>query len=654
MVCNQPPGGWANLHRAPRPLLVDEGAPATKHCRDWLWSLPCALAPLPAQPVMHSLEHATFISPAPPESNDRMHLSKTSTNSWGSLLLAPVRLTPLQSTMRDMSSGNSSLSIRSSAGPSAPRNARPGFASSVDMAELSSTDTSAVETAASASTPRAIAQPPSTAPRAIGSALTDAIQSELASRWPSRYCHVDDNALVLNTVPSSEDRQKKLIRLTIESAQRFAILTSYSINPAKDPKPGNVSGTTFAMLEALARKQHDKDFTFVLFYNENKLLENSVIATMLYQNVVTNMSLKSEANGPRTTTWPAVIEAYNRQQTDDRLRIGSVKCGIYFVAAKAKGLAGSHHNKFCVNDQGIAATLGASIANRTKDNWMDGGCITVSSRLATSQRDYFLSDLLGGHSVKCAQMRMDGERPTMSPVKDLAPIRALADIDVRSPLDLEGPGKEAAVESFRDVLSSADVPLEGTRHKVLWIQNPSDSAKNMLSARGRIEDKPIGHALSRVFRSAEAGETIDLACGRVGTEAFALIGKALSKGCNVNILINKKKRALVERRARCLYANSTTMPPGQLTVREYAPNEHLMQQQSLGARQMQGLHAKNYVLTRNNGSYVVMTGTYNLDGQSHYRSTENLMMIETKDTALRKALFDELHEGSEVPSGKAA
>lgn len=44
-----------------------------------------------------------------------------------------------------------------------------------------------------------------------------------------------------------------------------------------------------------------------------------------------------------------------------------------------------------------------------------------------------------------------------------------------------------------------------------------------------------------------------------------------------------------------------------------------------------------------------MTGSYNLDGQSHYRSNENLMVFETTDATLRKALFDDLYEGSDSP-----
>jgi hypothetical protein len=285
--------------------------------------------------------------------------------------LAP--LTTLQpSATHDAPSGNSLPSTRASSGSLPPRNARPGLARA-----------SVQETAACA------------APPAVG-AFTEALHADLAGRWPSRYCHRDDNAFVLRTVPSSEDRQRKLVRATIESAHRFAIITSYNINPAKDHEPGKVSGTTFAMLESLARKQHDKDFTFVLLYNRNKLQENGAIAALLSQNVTANMSLKSTVHVPGTTTWPAVIDAYNGQQPDEGLRVGRVKCGIYFVAAKAKGLAGSHHNKFCINDQGLAATLGASIANKTKDDWMDGGCIAVSGSLAASQRDLFVDELMGG------------------------------------------------------------------------------------------------------------------------------------------------------------------------------------------------------------------------------------------------------------------
>jgi phosphatidylserine/phosphatidylglycerophosphate/cardiolipin synthase-like enzyme len=169
----------------------------------------------------------------------------------------------------------------------------------------------------------------------------------------------------------------------------------------------------------------------------------------------------------------------------------------------------------------------------------------------------------------------------------------------------------------------------------------------MFSMRGRIEGKPIGRAFAMVFRSAAAGDTFDIAGKKVGTESFSLIAKALSKGCHVNLLVNHGCRMWVEYRARRLYADRAAMPPGRLTIRHYAPNEHLVRQQNLNAGKEHILHAKNYVLTRRDGSCVVMTGSYNLDGQSHYRSNENLMVFEAPDAGLRRALFDDLHGGSD-------
>ncbi len=197
------------------------------------------------------------------------------------------------------------------------------------------------------------------------------LQAELSQRWPARFCHVDDSALVLDTVPSSEDRQKRLIHLTIESADRLAIMTSFSIHPTKDHEPGHVSGTTFAMMEALARRQHDPDFTFVLLYNDNKLQRNAAIAAVVGQNVTANMSLRNESRVPGTITWPSVVRAYNAMQADDGLKIGTLRARVYFVAAKARGAAGSHHNKFCINDRGVAATPGRKHRQQNQGR-MDG------------------------------------------------------------------------------------------------------------------------------------------------------------------------------------------------------------------------------------------------------------------------------------------
>ncbi|GKS86025.1 hypothetical protein AVMA1855_17755 [Acidovorax sp. SUPP1855] len=234
----------------------------------------------------------------------------------------------------------------------------------------------------------------------------------------------------------------------------------------------------------------------------------------------------------------------------------------------------------------------------------------------------------------------------MAPVKDLAALQALADIDVRSPLDMGGPGAEATLARFQNALNGAGVPLKGGQHKVLWVQNPSDGYKNMFSTGGHIEGKPIGRAIASIFRSAVAGERIDIVGKKIGTEALAMIKEALSKGCNVNVLVDPSSRSWVEYAARHFYAEKTAKLRGLLTVRHYEPNARLAREHHLDTEHEQVLHAKNYVLTRNDGSYVLMTGSYNLDGQSHYRSNENLMVFESTDADLRKSLFDDLYDGS--------
>ncbi|GKS91867.1 phospholipase D-like domain-containing protein [Acidovorax sp. SUPP2539] len=480
--------------------------------------------------------------------------------------------------------------------------------------------------------------------------FTDGLHAELIAAGKAAYCHRDDHAFVLTLAPTSEDRQKKLIRMTIDSAEKFAIITSFNVNPAKDHDPEKISGTMFAILESLARKQHDKDFSFVLFYNDNKLQTNAVISAVVGQNVTTNMSLRSSSRTHATTTWPAVVKAYNRQQTDASLKITRPLCNLYFVAAKAKGVAGSHHNKFCINDKGVAATLGASLANKTKDSWMDGGCVTLSQPLAARQRDYFLDELIGRHTVHGGQLQVnsDGEL-VMEKMKDLSRIQALGTVDIESPLDQAGPHKEQAVARLRDSLAQAGVEFDGAAHKVLWVQNTSSGYKNMFSTRGHIEGKPIGQVMSRFFSGAQPGETINIVNKTIGSEGMALITDALARGCNVNVLINEDNRAALERAARKFFAHPASSPVGTLNLRHFAPSETLATAQHFNTAEQAVGHAKNYILERQDGSSIVMTGSYNLDGQSHYRSNENLMLFETRGHAVKNALFDDLYNGCDSP-----
>ncbi|SFD98768.1 PLD-like domain-containing protein [Paracidovorax konjaci] len=462
---------------------------------------------------------------------------------------------------------------------------------------------------------------------------------------PPRFFHLDPSTLVLDTVPSSEDRQKRLIRLTIESADRLAIMTSFSVNPAKDHVPGQVSGTTFAMLESLAKRQHDADFTFILLYNDNKLQRNALVAAVVGQNVTANMSLKTESRLPGTTTWPEVVRAYNRQQTDEHLRLGNVRCRIYFVSAKARGAAGSHHNKFAINDRGIAATLGASIANKTKDGWLDGGCIAIGSGLARSQRDYFVDELIGNHAISCGRLLCNGDEAAMQPLARPADtFKALKQVQIRSPFGSDS--RVADQERMLDAFDNTGIAFRGGKHKVLWMQNPSNGYRNMFSTGGRIEGKPIGFALAKIFGSAGSGDRLDIAGKKLGTEAFALIGKALARGCDVNILVDVSSRKIADLAATQLYRRTTNPPVGTLTIKHYAPEPQWAQTLRINMDSELVLHAKNYLLTRADGTCVVMTGSYNLDGQSHYRSNENLMVFETRDDRLCRALFEDIRQGS--------
>lgn len=480
--------------------------------------------------------------------------------------------------------------------------------------------------------------------------FTDGLHAELIAAGKAAYCHRDDHAFVLTLAPTSEDRQKKLIRMTIDSAEKFAIITSFNVNPAKDHDPEKISGTMFAILESLARKQHDKDFSFVLFYNDNKLQTNAAISAVVGQNVTTNMSLRSSSRTNATTTWPAVVKAYNRQQTDASLKITRPLCNLYFVAAKAKGVAGSHHNKFCINDRGVAATLGASLANKTKDSWMDGGCVTLSQPLAARQRDYFLDELIGRHTVHGGQLQVNGEGElVMEKMKDLSRIHALGAVDIESPLDQAGPHKEQAVARLRDSLAQAGVEFDGAAHKVLWVQNTSSGYKNMFSTRGHIEGKPIGQVMSRFFSGAQPGETINIVNKTIGSEGMALITDALARGCNVNVLINEDNRTALERAARKFFAHPASSSVGTLNLRHFAPSETLAAAQNFNTAEQAVGHAKNYILERQDGSSIVMTGSYNLDGQSHYRSNENLMLFETQGHAVKEALFDDLYNGCTSP-----
>jgi len=435
--------------------------------------------------------------------------------------------------------------------------------------------------------------------------------------------------------------------MTIETADRFAAITTYEIDPTTGSAPGQMSGTTFAMLESLARRQSDKDFDFVFLYNRNKLRDTRWLAARVGLKPGTRVELSTQPRKRSGLTWPQVVEAYNREQTDPALKLTDIRCGIYFVENRAKGLAGSQHNKFCINDRGVAATLGASIGNRTKTHWLDSGCVTLSRKLASSQRDYLVDEMVGKSVVRCGQLKTDSSgKPAMDKLRDDAEIRRMRKVPVSSPLE----GSAAEQENFWTKAAAAGIPREGAAQKVLWIQNPPNGFRNMHTARGRMDVTPIGHALSSVLKKAGAGDTLKMAHNFLRDDALRHVKGALEARSDVKVLLEVPRRDEIESSVRKAFPKNKPAPTGTLTTRDLQMTPALAQACGMTMRgelkaDQYRVHSKAYILERSDGSKVVMTGTYNLDGQSAYRSAENMMLFETTSHPLPQLLFDLAFDG---------
>jgi hypothetical protein len=192
----------------------------------------------------------------------------------------------------------------------------------------------------------------------------------------------DDHAFVLNKGVASEPEQMRLMKATIESADKFAAVTTYGIKPIE--RNGKVTNTMHSVLAGLAQKQHDPEFNFVFLYNKSVGLQNLVTGGKR-----TQISLNPE--NTKQQQWPEVLDAYNKQAVDEYnaavdqdliygekikspedfarfskedlqnlvrsghlsgLPITDLKAKVYVVAADP-GIGGSHHNKFAINDSGF-------------------------------------------------------------------------------------------------------------------------------------------------------------------------------------------------------------------------------------------------------------------------------------------------------------
>ena len=499
----------------------------------------------------------------------------------------------------------------------------------------------------------------------------------------------DDNAFVFNKGVASEPEQIRLVKATIESADKFAAVTTYGIKPIE--RNGKVTNTIHGILSGLAQKQHDPEFSFVFLYNKSVGIQNKVTGGKRTQVSINPENTKQQQ-------WPQVLDAYNKQIVDEYnkavdsdaisgekitnaaelgkhskaelqtlvdsghlsgLPITELKAKVYVVAADP-GLGGSHHNKFCINDSGFAATLGASIGNTSKPSWFDSGAVTLSQKLASSQRNYLLDTLLpeGKHigllKLSDGQSGIDAAT-TQSQVKA---VRENLDSNIRS-IEIKDPlvgaGKDQLNDKLEHGLRSSgflkkEEALHGHHSKVAWIQNTGSTLEPK-------DPKPIKQALDHLFKDAKAGDTILLRNNAFNETAQKLAFEAIGRGVNVKILAPTRTKlndaALLFKDIQGLKNKVDTLPPdsgaGKLEVHVFNPNKTLRDAHDFdpGGRPVND-HAKVYALKRKdpNEASILLTGTHNLDGQSFKRSHENVLFVESKDANLTNSLFDEFWEGT--------
>jgi len=501
-----------------------------------------------------------------------------------------------------------------------------------------------------------------------------------------RHNAYDDKAFVFNKGVSSEPEQMRLMKATIESADKFAAVTTYGIKPV-DERSGKVTNTMHSVLAGLAQKQGDPDFSFVFLYNKSVGIQNKVTGGKRTQVSINPENTKQQQ-------WPQVLDAYNKQvlgeynkavkngvtpgpalenakdlgrlPKDDLqalvksghlsgLPITDLKAKVYMVAA-SPGIAGSHHNKFAINDSGFAATLGASIGNTSKPSWFDSGAVSLSQKLASSQRDYLLDTLMpeGKHIglLTCEDGEAGIDAATKS--KDVKAFRQQIDsafrgAEVKPPFAGEGEGQ--LNDKLQSGLRSSgflkpDEAVQGHQAKVAWIQNSGTNLEPMHA-------KPIKEALQHLFKEAKPGDTILLRNNAFESTAQKLVKEAIERGVNVKILAPTKTKvhdaAKLFKDIQKIAAQPTTPNAGKLQIHVFNPNQAQRDAHDFdpGGRPVND-HAKVYALQRKDASEptLLMTGTHNLDGQSVKRSHENMMFMESKDKHLTESLFDEFWDST--------
>lgn len=506
----------------------------------------------------------------------------------------------------------------------------------------------------------------------------------------------DDKAFVFNNGVVSEPEQMRLVRATIESADKFAAVTTFTVRPID--ANGQVSNTMHSVLAGLAKKQNDPEFSFVFLYDKTKDFQE--MGHKLRDKMVgTKMTGASEISIKPThtdkPTWPKVLDAYNQQILGEYNRavqnrrivgpiLGSVealgrlgksqlesllnaqhlsglpitdlKARVYMVAADS-GIAAGHHNKFAINDSGFAATLGASIGNYDKPNWWDSGAVCLSQKLAGSQRDVLLDTLMprakhiGLLTCQNGVAGMNGAtKPNEVNAARKEINKALQDTSIKQPFSTAN-GFQLSYKLGSGLYSSGflnphESAVPGHQAKVTWIQNQGSDL-------GSLRAKPIEQALKHMFAEAKLGDTILLRNGSIDDKAIKMVKEALHRGVNIRIMGSYSNHYYKEKfvgAVEDIFSSKLKNNwPGQFERRITNPSLNLRNAHGVG--HIHGPiqdHAKVYALQRRNPSEpsILMTGTHNLDGQSFNRSHENMMFMESKDTHLIRSLFSDVWDQS--------
>jgi hypothetical protein len=500
---------------------------------------------------------------------------------------------------------------------------------------------------------------------------------------------LDESAFVFNKGVASEPEQVRLVKASIESADKFAAVTTYGIKPIE--RNGKLTNTMHAVIAGVAQKQSDPEFNFVFLYNKSEFIQNKVTGGKRTQVSLNEASTKQQQ-------WGQVLDAYNKQAVDEYnqaidkgiitgnkiasseefskipqeqlqnlvqaghltgLPITDLKAKVFVVAADPH-IAGSHHNKFCINDSGFAATLGASIGNTSKPSWFDSGAVTLSKKLASSQRDYLLHNLLP-EAKHIGQLTYSGGQAGVIAAlthQETSAVRnslegSIGTLEIKEPF-ASADGKTLNGNLERGLKHSgflkADEPLLGHAAKVAWIQNTGSILEP-------IGSKPIAQALEHLFKEAKSGDTILLRNNAFNERSQALALEALKKGVNVKLLAPTRTKAIdagalfndIQHLTKKVDALRNQEGLGKFEVHVFNPNTTIKQAHDFdpGGRPVND-HAKVYALQRKDPGTpsLLLTGTHNLDGQSFKRSHENMMLMESTDTHLTSSLFDEFWQNT--------